>query len=329
MPEAAGAPGVNGDLAMPTAGGMLMPGAAGGLGRPMAAGPPGAVGGLGRPIAAGAPGAPGGLAMATGGGALMPGAVGGLGMPMAVGAPGAPGGLAMATGGGALMPGAAGGLGMPMAVGALGAPGGLAMATGGGALMPGAAEGLGMPMAVGAPGALGMEIETTGADPLAVGGTRRGPAAGGVSGATGTPVGFGIDGEGTTVPITCAGLGGKLIFAVEGASGILGRPSGLPPKTMRTVSLFGSDISILVEKSKRLLSFHVVCGFVNFRLQFSFTKKQIFRQAGRIQRVHRDRSFHDGYSLWSVAINLSGFLLHQKMAIGVVFYTSIPNSAME
>ena len=297
MPEAEGAPGVAGDLAMPTAGGTLKPRAEGGLGRPMAAGAPGAAGGLGRPIAAGASGAPGGLAMATDGGALMPGAVGGLGMPMAAGAPGATGGLAMATGGGTLMPGAVGGLGMPMAEGA--------------------------------PGALGMEIGTTGADPLAVGGTRRGPAAGGVSGATGTPVGFGIDGEGTTVPITCAGLGGKLIFAVEGASGILGRPSGLPPKTMRTVSLFGSDISILVEKFKCFLSFHMVCGFVNFRLQFSFTKKQIFKQAGRIQRVHRDRLFHDGYSLWSVAINLSGFLLHQKMAIGVVFYTSIPNSAME
>ena len=262
MPEAEGAPGVAGDLAMPTAGGTLMPG------------------GLGRPMAAGALGAPGGLAMATGGGALMPGAVGGLGMPMAAGAPGAPGGLAMATGGGALMPGAAGGLGMPMAEGA--------------------------------PGALGMEIGTTGADPLAVGGTRRGPAAGGVSGATGTPVGFGIDGEGTTVPITCAGLGGKLIFAVEGASGILGRPSGLPPKTMRTVSLFGSDISILVEISKQFSFSPGVRAFVNLRLRFPFTRKRIFRQDGRNQRIHSDGLFHDGYCLWSVASNLAGFWFRQK-----------------
>lgn len=111
------------------------------------------------------------------------------------------------------------------------------MATGGGALM------------LGAVGAFGMEIGrgTTGADPLAVGGTRRGPAAGGVSGEEEMPAGWGIAGEGTTVPITCAGLGGKLILAAAGESGGFGRPSGLPPKTMRTVSLFGSDISILVE----------------------------------------------------------------------------------
>ena len=178
----------------------------------------------------------------------------------------------MATAGGALMPGAAGGLGMPMAAGAPGAAGGLAMATAGGALMPGAV------------GALGMEIGSTGADPLAVGGTRRGTAEGGVSGAAGTPAGLGIAGEGTTIPITCAGLGGKLIFAVAGASGGFGRPSGLPPKTMRTVSLFGSDISILVEISKSVSFFPAVRAFVNFRLRLPFTRKRFFRQYGRIQR---------------------------------------------
>jgi len=222
----------------------------------------------------------------------MPGAAGGLGMPMAVGAPGAAGGLGMPVAGGALMPGAAGGLGMPMA--APGAAGGLAMATAGGALMPGAF------------GALGMEIGTTGADPLAVGGTRRGTAEGGVSGAEGTPAGLGIAGEGTTVPITCAGLGGKLIFAVAGASGGFGRPSGLPPKTMRTVSLFGSDISILVEISKRVSFFPAVRAFVNFRLRLPFTRKCIFGQDGRIQKINRNGLLHVGYSFWSVAINLVG-----------------------
>jgi hypothetical protein len=46
----------------------------------------------------------------------------------------------------------------------------------------------------------------------------------------------------------------------------LGNPSGPLPKTMRTVSLFGSDITILVELTK--LFFPAVGAFVNFRLCF-------------------------------------------------------------